>query len=135
MDSNNTVNHKADSIEFTRIRTALALDRTLLAWDRTALTLIGFGFTLAKFVHDLIAKGVLHGVQPGYPRQVGFALMGIGVITLFAGAYEYFRLGKGVRKANVFCSASFLVTVSLIVLGLYLIVSLLCELASLGGHF
>lgn len=114
--------------DYARLGTALALDRTLLAWIRTALTLIGFGFTLAKFVHDLLEKGVLHGVPPYYPRTVGFALMVLGLFTLVGGAVEYIHIGKRVFVGKIVLSISLGITVSLIVLGMILIVGLLSEL-------
>ena len=65
--------------ELSRTRTVLALNRTLIAWIRTSLTLIASGFTLARFVHDLIGAGTLHGIDPRYPRQLGITLLTLGI--------------------------------------------------------
>jgi putative membrane protein len=115
-------------LELAQTRTSLALDRTLLAWVRTALTLIGFGFTLARFVHDLIAKGYLHGVNVDYPRQLGFCMMGLGVVSLLAGAYDYQtsarKLGTAIKMP--LWSASFVISLLLALVG----VSLMCNLLS-----
>ncbi len=111
--------HKQEQhVDLPRVQTALALDRTLLAWIRTALTFIGFGFTLAKFVHDLIRKGMLNGVVPWYPRQLGFALIALGLVTLVAGAYEHYSLRKSIGAKP--WSVSLTITVALLALGLSL---------------
>ena len=62
-------------------RTYLAHEGTLLAWIRTALSLISFGFTIAKFFEFL-------GKQKGEPapllgaQTVGTIMIAIGVIGL-----------------------------------------------------
>ena len=62
----------------------LAYERTILAWVRTALSMIGFGFTIAKFFDYL-------GTRPDTPapflgaQAVGMTMIGIGLIsTVFA---------------------------------------------------
>lgn len=112
------------------INTMLALDRTLLAWMRTALTLIGFGFTLAKFVHDMIEHGMLHGVKPWYPRTVGFILMGLGVATLIGGMIEYVKLAKTVKPGAPTWSISLVVSGVVAILAIVLMVSLTTELST-----
>ncbi len=114
-----------------RIQTALALDRTLLAWVRTALTLIGFGFTLAKFVHDLITKGMLAGVQPWYPRQLGFALIALGLLTLIGGGFEHFSLRKKIYSEGKVWSVSLTITTILFALAVSLT---WCLYGELTGH-
>ena len=105
----------------------LTLDSTLLAWLRTALTLMGFGFTLARLVRDMLQHGMLHGVNPDYPRQLGFALMGLGMLTLAGGAFEYIRLIKKVAPGRNFWTVSLIVTFAVAVLSAILIVSLVTE--------
>jgi putative membrane protein len=39
-------------------RNFLAAERTLMAWIRTSLSMIAFGFTLAKLFQSLAAEGV-----------------------------------------------------------------------------
>ena len=118
------------ALELSNIQATLALDRTLLAWVRTSLTLIGFGFTLARFVYDLIEKGELKGVQSTYPREIGIALMVLGLSTLVGGAFEYVRFGKRLRKGQKasLWSVSLAVTIMLVLLTLFLMVGLLLEL-------
>jgi uncharacterized membrane protein YidH (DUF202 family) len=45
------------STELARERTRQAADRTLMAWIRTSLSLIGFGFGIAKYRDILLEAG------------------------------------------------------------------------------
>jgi putative membrane protein len=63
-------------------RTFMAADRTLMAWVRTAISMIGFGFTLYKFLqylHQQKPEGMpsLEG-----PRNLGLAFIGLGLLSL-----------------------------------------------------
>jgi len=118
------------ALELSNIQATLALDRTLLSWVRTSLTLIGFGFTLARFVYDLIEKSELKGVQSTYPREIGIALMILGVSTLIGGAFEYVRFRKKLQKGGQasFWSVSLAVTIILALLTVFLMTGLLLEL-------
>jgi putative membrane protein len=60
----------------------MAADRTLMAWVRTAIPMIGFGFTLYKFlqyIHQQKPEGLpsLDG-----PRNLGLAFIGLGLVSL-----------------------------------------------------
>jgi putative membrane protein len=120
----------ADPTELAVIRTSLALDRTMLAWMRTSLALIGFGFTLARFVHDLIEKGQLTGVHQYYPRQLGFTLMGLGIATLMGGAFEHIRMSRKLMKTGGATTwpASLIFACVLLLVAVLLTISLLREL-------
>jgi putative membrane protein len=111
------------------VRTALALDRTLLAWVRTSLTLVGFGFTLARYINHLIEVGTLHGLSKTYPREIGAALMALGVATLIGGSVEYVRTVKKIRPGSSPWSVSLVVAVVLAILSSILIVDLLFEIS------
>lgn len=119
-------------IELAITRTLLALDRTLLAWIRTSLTLIGFGFTLAKFVHSLIATGTLQIIDSKYPRQLGIALMIMGIIGLFAGAAEYYRAVSRLKTTTPvsYWSASLIICLVLAVVSLLIMGDLVKNLSS-----
>ncbi len=111
-------------------RTALAMERTLLAWIRTSLSLIAFGFTLAKFVHDLIKTGTLAGIDAQYPIDVGITLMVLGIGGLLGGAFDHWRSMRKLQssvKISVW-SASLIVALLLAVLGLGLMSNLLTNL-------
>lgn len=117
--------------ELARTRTVLAMDRTLLAWVRTSLSLIAFGFTLAKFVHDLIVSGALHSANSASPRHLGISLMFLGIIGLLGGAYDHHRSVKRLNAAvdiSVW-SSSLVVALVLAALSTYLMVNLLSNLS------
>lgn len=120
-------NPEKAKIDLAKVNNALALDRTLFAAIRTALSLTGFGFTLAKCVHDMIRNGTFHGVKSSYPRDIGLALMGLGLATLIGGVFEHVRLGRRIHDTGFVWSISLIVAVGLILLALMLIWNLLTE--------
>jgi putative membrane protein len=110
-------------------RTAAALDTTLLAWVRTSLSLIGFGFGLAKFVHDLLLNKYLVGVDAETPRVLGLGMMMLGVLSLVGGALEHVRCVKRLQMttATSAWSAAFIVTLVMAIIGVLLVLSLLVK--------
>ncbi len=118
-----------DQAEMARLRTSLALDRTLLAWVRTGLTLIGFGFTLSKFMHELIQGGHISNTISN-PREIGIAMMTLGIAGLSGGAIDYRRRMKSLHEGDgsqVWTSA-FIVSIVLVALSAYVMVSLIIGL-------
>lgn len=116
--------------ELARSRTLLAMDRTLLAWVRTSLSLIAFGFTLAKFVHDLISTGHVHGMDVHYPRHLGVLLMVLGIGGLLGGAAEHYFAVKRLKKDFEISAWSTSLTVATVVavIAIFLMVNLLSDL-------
>jgi putative membrane protein len=83
-----------------RDRTNLALDRTLMAasrslmaWIRTGLSMIGFGFTIYKF---LSSDG--QGLTTRDPATVGMFLIMLGNLSLLFGAIEYWQTVSILRR-------------------------------------
>ncbi len=77
-------------------RTFLALERTQMAWMRTSLTLISFGFAIAKFFHYLQAQ------RPERPPLIGSGGIGeimilIGLIALALASLQHARLLNALR--------------------------------------
>lgn len=79
-------------------RVYFAAERTLLAWIRTGLTVMGFGFVVARF--GLFLR--LLDSQQGHTRAtatlhtpmssfVGIALVVIGAVAMFVAARQYRR--------------------------------------------
>ena len=62
-------------------RTYIAHERTLMAWIRTALSLISFGFGIAKFFQFLNEQ---KGIPPPVlgPKAVGLLMISIGIVSL-----------------------------------------------------
>lgn len=117
-------------MELAQTRTLLAMDRTLLAWIRTSLSLFAFGFTLARFVHDLIKNKNLSEFKTQSPEQLGIILMLLGILGLICGATEHWlslrKLNKEVQVAA--WSSTLAVAVSLIVISVLLLVDLVVNL-------
>ena len=121
---------QALQVELAQTRTLLAMDRTLLAWIRTSLSLFAFGFTLARFVHDLIKNKHLSDFKTQSPEQLGIILMLLGILGLICGAIEHWislkKLNKEIQVAA--WSSTLAVAVSLIVVSILLLVDLVINL-------
>ncbi|MBX7041892.1 MAG: DUF202 domain-containing protein [Ignavibacteria bacterium] len=71
-------------------RTALANDRTLMAWIRTAVSLVSFGFTLYKFLHEFREAEHLERSDSVFtPRIVGMVLIALGFLGLLFAYFQY----------------------------------------------
>lgn len=74
-------------------RSFLAFERTLMAWLRTSLSMIGFGFTLAKFFAYLEAQkgGAVVGRfgRTWASDTVGLAMITIGTVALVIAVVQH----------------------------------------------
>ena len=72
------------------VRVLLAAERTFLAWIRTGVSLMGFGFVVARFdlfLHELAGwRG--EQLQAGHSRWFGVALVALGA-AIIAGALRH----------------------------------------------
>ena len=71
-------------------RTRLAIERTLMAWVRTSLSMISFGFTIYKFLQDMLKLETSRLSDRG-PRNFGLALVGLGTVALIVASIQYWR--------------------------------------------
>jgi len=62
-------------------RTYLAHERTLMGWVRTAISLISFGFTIAKVFEYLREKKGERATLLG-PRAIGITMIATGLVAL-----------------------------------------------------
>jgi putative membrane protein len=71
-------------------RTYLAHERTLMGWVRTAISLISFGFTIAKVFELLREK---HGEEATLlgPRAIGIIMIGTGLVALALATMQHRR--------------------------------------------
>jgi putative membrane protein len=85
-------------------RNLMASDRTLMAWIRTSLSLIGFGFTLAKVFRSLAEEQVFLKGPAGNvwtAEAVGMALLSLGVLALIAAIVNHHHDMKQLRAAGL----------------------------------
>jgi putative membrane protein len=73
-------------------RTALAASRSLMAWVRTGLSMIGFGFTIYKFIQAFADQ-----FSPGAARTVGIFLITLGTVSVIFGCIEYWQTAREIR--------------------------------------
>lgn len=84
-------------------RTRGAYERTMMAWIRTGTSLITFGFIVYKFFQLEIAgtvskTGPLIETSLIGPREFGFILIGIGLLSILLGTFEHQRDLRALRK-------------------------------------
>jgi len=85
-----------------------ANERTMLAWLRTGISLMGFGFALARFglyLHEQAVVEHLHlGPEAGRTvgsGWVGACLVGIGMLTNFFATIRYRRVREDIERGRV----------------------------------
>jgi inner membrane protein YidH len=73
-------------------RSFVAAERTLMAWIRTALSMISFGFTIAKVLEALeTERGLTYGIfgHSWSPTTLGIALITIGTGALVVAVIQH----------------------------------------------
>ena len=101
-------------------RTLMASERTLMSWIRTSFSMIGFGFTIAKFLQASAAQGTIKLVRPHAPRNLGLALIGLGTVSVIIATIEYVKYKATLApdgKVN-FCDLTFIIASFVAVLGI-----------------
>ena len=111
-------------------RSFLATERTLMAWIRTSISMIGFGFTLAKLFQSLASANVLIRGPAGKvwtAEGVGMVLISLGTIALVVAVFDHYRELKYLRAAGLGARFSLTMAVAsvLAILGVMALVSLL----------
>lgn len=109
-------------------RSMMAADRSLMAWIRTGLSMIGFGFTIYKFL-DGMQAGVGVVVEQS-PRTVGSILVGLGTLSVIAGTIEYWFRRKEILQYRHYgvWRPSFVMSLILSLGGLSILLSMLARL-------
>jgi putative membrane protein len=82
----------------------MAADRTLMAWIRTAISMIGFGFTLAKLFQALAEDNVLIKGPAGNiwaAEGVGMALISLGTFSLIVAILDHRHELKQLRAGGL----------------------------------
>jgi putative membrane protein len=111
-------------------RSFLATERTLMAWIRTSISMIGFGFTLAKLFQSLADAHVLIRGPAGRvwtAEGVGMVLISLGTLALVVAVFDHHRELKQLREAGLGARFSLTMAVAsvLAILGVMALLSLL----------
>ena len=88
--------HSDPGVQLAFERTFLAYERTRIAWVRTALSLISFGFVIAKFFQYLREKQGETATLMS-PRAVGLVMITIGLVGLILANWQERRAMKALR--------------------------------------
>lgn len=110
-------------------RNLMADERTLMAWTRTSLSMIGFGFTIYKFLQAMLQESVQLTPSVKGPRNIGLFLIALGILSALMGTLEYLSQGRELRKKFGVTFRKFPVILSglIFLLGLWLFVSIVLK--------
>ena len=121
------------SSELAKERTREAADRTLMAWIRTCLSLIGFGFGIAKF-RDILAEAGLHrGPEHMHSTLIfGLSFIALGIFGLLAAVVQHWRILQHIKFENFqytgFRPVVMITALILLLIGLFAFISLVVRL-------
>jgi len=84
-----------------------ANERTMLAWLRTGISLMGFGFAIARFGLYLREQALADHIELGRTATrtagsgwVGAGLVGIGMLTNFSATLHYRRMREAIERGD-----------------------------------
>jgi putative membrane protein len=110
-------------------RSFLATERTLMAWIRTSISLIGFGFTLAKLFQslsnsDILVRGPAGNVWTA--QGAGMLLISLGTFALIVAVFDHRRQMQELHRCGLPKRFSLSMTVAsvLAILGVMALLSL-----------
>jgi uncharacterized membrane protein YidH (DUF202 family) len=116
--------------ELAKERTREAADRTLMAWIRTCLSLIGFGFGIAKFRDILVEAGMRRGPEHLQSTLIfGLSFIALGMFGLLAAVIQHWRILQHIKFGNFqytgFRPVVMITALILLLIGLFAFISLL----------
>jgi putative membrane protein len=88
------------STELARERSRAAADRTLMAWIRTCLSLIGFGFTIAKGYDYLEATQAAPVDSLRTPLIFGGSFIVLGMLALVTAIIQHVNILSQIREQD-----------------------------------
>jgi putative membrane protein len=112
-------------------RVWMAAERTFLAWIRTGISLMGFGFVVARFGLFLRELAAAHQVvshrTTGLSLWLGTALLIIGIIINIGATIQHIRLINRLNRGEVldsYSGSAIAIALILAVLGLAMVINL-----------
>ena len=111
-------------------RTSMAADRSLMAWIRTALSMIGFGFTIFKFLQYVRDDIVEITLRQQLPRNLGLFLIGLGTLSMIYGSIQYMLTMKSIPAQSRHTAWRFpiIAACSIAALGLFLFITMVLKI-------
>lgn len=109
-------------------RTIIAGERTLMAWIRTSISMIGFGFTIFKFLQYLTeaqkTTGTLHH---NAPRNLGLAFVVLGTLALVGAIAQHRQFLKriGATETRYLWSLAVIVAILVALIGVLAFIGIL----------
>ena len=131
MDKNPRATNVAN--ELAKERSRQAADRTLMAWIRTCLSLIGFGFGIAKLRDILIEAGMRPGPEHFHSTLIfGLSFILLGVFGLLAAVVQHGRILQHLKYDNFqytgFRPLVMIAAIILLLIGIFAFTSILLRL-------
>jgi putative membrane protein len=117
--------------ELARERTRQAADRTLMAWIRTSLSLIGFGFGIAKYRDILMKAGFIQRPPEEFNTTLifGLSFISLGVVGLLAAVLQHWRILQAIENDPLampaFKPLSMVMAIILLLIGAFAFVAVL----------
>ncbi len=105
--------------EHNRASEFLANERTFLAWVRTSVTILSFGFVLAKFslwLRELVGRGDLQNRSSASGTWMGLALIVLGGLLSMLAAWRYHVVNRNIERDVVKPDRALVALVTIVVI-------------------
>ena len=112
---------------------AKLLTEPSMAWIRTCLSLIGFGFGIAKFRDIIVEAGLRRGPEHIHSTMIfGLSFIGLGIFGLLAAVVQHWRILTQIKvgdfQYNGFRPIVMITALILLLIGLFGFISILLRL-------